>query len=130
MEAKAHGEEIKIQSVTAETARLAPNLNPHDKRYFPANSVDTEDFASVVITFSDGTKAISISNDNTLGGVKNYVEVYTNDSALINNITPADNLSTYFLDEDGLEDVYISEMLTEKRAGIKSLLLKRYYEDT
>ena len=114
VEAKAHGEEIKIQSVTAETGRLAPNLNPHDKRYFPANSVDTEDFASVVITFSDGTKAISISNDNTLGGVKNYVEVYTNDSALINNITPADNLSTYFLDEDGLEDVYISEMLTEK----------------
>ena len=46
--------------------------------------------------------------------MKNYVEVYTNDSALVNTITPADNLSTYFLDEDGLEDVYISEQLQEK----------------
>ena len=80
----------------------------------PAKSVDTEDFATIIITFTDGTKAISISNDNTLGGVKNYVEVYTNDSALVNTITPADNLSTYFLDEDGLEDVYISEQLQEK----------------
>lgn len=113
-EALARGEEISIVSVTGETARLAPSLNEYDKRYFPAKSIDTEDFATVVITFSDGTKAISISNDNTLGGVKNYVEVYTNDSALINNITPADNLSTYFLDDEGLEDVYISEQLNDK----------------
>lgn len=118
-EAIARGEEIGIQSVTAETARLAPSLNEHDKRYFPAKSVDTEDFATVIITFTDGTKAISISNDNTLGGVKNYVEVYTNDSALVNNITPADNLSTYFLDEDGLEDVYVSEQLQEKQGWNK-----------
>lgn len=113
-EAKARGEEIAVQSVVAETGRLAPSLNEHDKRYFPAKSIDTEDFATVVITFTDGTKAISISNDNTLGGVKNYVEVYTNDSALVNNITPADNLSTYFLDQDDLEDVYISEQLQDK----------------
>ncbi|MGG5331517.1 Gfo/Idh/MocA family protein [Enterococcus sp. AZ163] len=114
VEAKARGEEIGVQSVVAETGRLAPSLNEHDKRYFPAKSIDTEDFATVIITFTDGTKAISISNDNTLGGVKNYVEVYTNDSALVNNITPADNLSTYFLDQDNLDDVYISEQLQDK----------------
>ena len=55
-EARARGEEIGIQSVTAETARLAPNLNEHDKRYFPAKSVDTEDFATIIITFTDGDK--------------------------------------------------------------------------
>jgi hypothetical protein len=30
------------------------------------------------------------------------------------NITPTDNLKTYFGDQEGLEDVYISEMLEEK----------------
>ncbi|GCF93681.1 dehydrogenase [Enterococcus florum] len=114
IEANARGEKIRVQSVVAETGRLAPTLNAHDKRYFPAESIDTEDFATVILTFTDGTKAISISNDNTLGGVKNYVEVYTNDSVLVNKITPADNLSTYFLDQEDLDDVYISEQLQDK----------------
>ncbi len=35
-EAKARGEKIEVQSVVAETGRLAPSLNEHDKRYFPA----------------------------------------------------------------------------------------------
>ena len=32
---------------------------------------------------------------------KNYIEVYSNDSSLMCNITPTDILNTYFLDEEG-----------------------------
>ena len=38
------------------------------------------------------------------------------------NITPTDILDTYFLDEDGLEDVYISEMLPSKLGWNKAFV--------
>lgn len=113
-EAEARGGKITVVSVTAEIGRLAPTLSENDRRYFKGKNVDVEDFSNVTITFSDGTKAICIANDNTLGGVKNYVEIYTSDSVIMCNITPSDNLQTYFLDQDGLDDVYISEQLKEK----------------
>jgi predicted dehydrogenase len=114
VEAKARGEEITMQSVSADTGHIGRSLTEYDKRHLTSNPIDVEDFANVTITFSDGTKAIIIASDNVLGGVKNYVEIYANDGTLMCNITPADNLKTYFLDQDGLENVYFSEMMPEK----------------
>lgn len=113
-EAEARGETITIKSIVADVGYLYPSLSDHDRRYFPANPQDVEDFSSLVITFSDGSKAHCMGNDNTLGGVKNFVEVYTSDSSLVCNMTPTDNLQTYFLDQEGLDDVYISEQLRDK----------------
>ena len=73
-----------------------------------------ENFGTATLTFSDGTKATIFANDNVLGGVRNYVEVYTNDSTLMCRITPTNDLETYFPDQVGLDDVYMSEMLKEK----------------
>ena len=57
-----------------------------------------------------------------LGGTKNYIEVYSNDSTLMCNITPTDILNTYFLDEEGLEDVYLAEMLPAKLGWNKAFV--------
>ena len=46
--------------------------------------------------------------------MRNYVEVYTNDSTLMCRITPNDALETYFPDPLGLDGVYMSEKLEEK----------------
>ena len=73
-----------------------------------------EDFGTVTITFTDGTKATVFANDNVVGGIRNYVEVYCNDGTLRCNITPTDDLQTYYVDDHGLEDVYLSEKLEEK----------------
>jgi len=113
-EALVRGEAITVESVTADIGCVTRKLKGYDKRHLTSQPVDVEDFAAVTITFSDGSKAVSLSNDNTLGGVKNYVEVYANDGAMLCNITPADNMQTYFLDQDGLDDVYLSEQLNEK----------------
>ena len=113
-EALVRGETITVESVTADIGCVTRKLKGYDKRHLTSQPVDVEDFAAVTITFSDGSKAVSLSNDNTLGGVKNYVEVYANDGAMLCNITPADNMQTYFLDQDGLDDVYLSEQLNEK----------------
>jgi predicted dehydrogenase len=114
VEAEARNEKISVVSVVADTGNIARTLTEYEKRYLTSNPIDVEDFATVTITFSDGTKALVISSDHVLGGVKNYVEIYANDGVMICNITPTDNMKTYFLDQEGLENIYISEMLTEK----------------
>lgn len=114
VESKARGEEISVVSVTADMGNTNANLNDYDKRHLTLETYDVEDFANVTLTFSDNTKAIVIGADNMLGGTKNYIEIYANDASLVCNITPANNLQSYFLDQENLENVTLSEMLPEK----------------
>lgn len=114
VEAQARNEKITVTGVVADMGNIGNQLTEHDKRHLTSKPVDVEDFANVTVTFSDDTKAVVIASDNVLGGTKNYVEIYANDGALMCNITPADNLKAYFLDQEGLENVYFSEMQPEK----------------
>ncbi len=122
VESRARGEKIEIESVLADTGMATKCLTEHEHRHIAARPFDVEDFSNVTITFSDGTKAIVIATDVVMGGTKNYIEVYSNDSVLMCNITPTDILNTYFLDEDGLEDVTISEMLPAKLGWNKAFV--------
>ncbi len=121
-EAMARGEEITIRSVTADVGVTTACLTEHEHRHIAARPEDVEDYAAVTVTFSDGTKCLTIASDAVLGGTKNYIEVYCNDNALMCNITPTDMLNTYFLDEDGLENVTISEMLPAKLGWNKAFV--------
>lgn len=113
-QAQARGEKIGVKSVICDTARMTPSLSDYEHRHIDVRPEDVEDFASLIITFTDGTKALIIAGDVMLGGTKNYIEVYSNDAVLDCKITPSNNLASYMLDEDGLEDVYISELLPSK----------------
>jgi predicted dehydrogenase len=114
VEAAARNEKIEVVSVTADMGNTGSNLTQYEKRHLTSKAYDVEEFANATLTFSDNTKAIIIASDNILGGTKNYIEIYANDGALMCNITPADNLKAYFLDQEGLENVEFSEMLPEK----------------
>lgn len=114
VEAAARGEKITIKEIVADTGEITPGLTEYEKRHIGVRPYDVEDFATVNITFSDNTKALVIAADTVLGGTKNYVELYCNDNVMMCNITPTDILKTYFLDEDGLENVTIAEMLPSK----------------
>jgi len=114
-EAMARGEKFLIDSVVADVGRATESLrSEYEHRHIAARPNDVEDYASLSITFGDGTKAHVLTSDLVLGGTKGYVEVYTNDSALKCKVSPVDIVSSYFLDEDNLEDVAISEMLPTK----------------
>ena len=121
-EAMARGEDITISSVSADVGTTTKSLNEYEHRHIAAYPEDVEDYAAVTVTFSDGTKCLTIASDTVLGGTKNYIEVYANDTSLMCNITPTDILNTYFLDEDGLENVYISEMLPSKLGWNKAFV--------
>lgn len=122
-EALARGYEITVKSVFADMARVTSRLTKYEHRHIAAHPNDVEDTATVVLTFSDDSRAVIMANDTLLGGSKNYVELYCNDAAINCTLTMADMMETYFLDEDGLGDVYISEMLPSKTGWNKPFLL-------
>ena len=121
-EAAARGETITVKSVSADMGVTTACLTEQEHRHITARPEDVEDYAAVTVTFSDGTKCLTIASDTVLGGSKNYIEVFSNDSALVCNITPPDILQTYFLDEEGIEDVTISEMLPSKLGWNKAFV--------
>lgn len=122
IESEASGKNIYIDSIIADMAQITPKLNEYEHRHILANPIDVEDFGTVIVTFSDGTKGVVISTDTLLGGSKNYVEIYCNDAVLYCNLTMNNALHTYFLDENNLDDVYISEMLPSKLGWNKPFL--------
>lgn len=113
-EAKARGEAFGITGVMADTAVQTAAIEQEKHRYIQAHPVDVEDMAVVTVSFWDGTKCVSICSDAVLGGSRNTVNVYAHDASLRCNLNPCDILNTYFMDEEGLEDVAISEMLPQK----------------
>lgn len=121
-EAAARGETITVKSISADMGVTTACLSEDEHRHITARPEDVEDYAAVTVTFSDGTKCLTIASDTVLGGSKNYIELYSNDSALVCNITPPDILQTYFLDEEGIEDVYLSEMLPSKLGWNKAFV--------
>lgn len=122
-EAQVLGKEIKVDTVLADMGRVTPTLTEYEHRHISARPNDVEDSGTVILTFSDKSKAVIMANDTLLGGSKNYVELYCNDAAINCTLTMADMMETYFLDEDGLGDVYLSEMLPSKIGWNKPFLL-------
>lgn len=121
-EAAARGEEITVKSVSCDVGRVTGCLNEEEHRHIAARPEDVEDYGVASLTFSDGTKALCIASDAVLGGTKNYIEIYGSNTAMNCNITPTDLLNTYFLDEDGLENEPISEMLPKKLGWNKAFV--------
>ena len=95
-------------------AQITPNLSKYEHRHIAANPNDVEDFGTVILEFSDNSRAVIIATDTLLGGSRNYVEAYCNDAVIYCKLTLSDLMTTYFLDEDNLDNVYISEMLPSK----------------
>ena len=113
-EAAVRKETIKVDYVIADMGTITPALSEYEHRHIAARPVDVEDVSTVILHFSDGSRAVIIATDTLLGGSKNYVDLYCNDAVIKCNLTMSDLMSTYFLDEERLDDVYLSEMLPSK----------------
>ena len=114
VEAAARNEKIRVTNVMGNMARITSDLTPYEHRHIAAQPHDVEDFGTALLSFSDGSRALVIATDTLLGGSLNYVDLYCNDAAINCRLTMNNLMDTYFLDEDRLDDVYISEMLPAK----------------
>jgi predicted dehydrogenase len=114
VEARARGETIRVASVTGDVGNVTAGLKPEERAYIKANPVDVEDWGTLTVTFSDGTKATVFSGDMIMGGVRNLVETYTSGGSLFANITPNTHLMSYQTSEQKLASVYITEKVDRK----------------
>jgi predicted dehydrogenase len=114
VEAKARGEAIAVASVTCDVGNVASCLKAEERAYIKANPVDVEDWGTLTVTFSDGTKATVFSGDMIMGGVRNLIETYTSGGALFANITPNTHMMSYQTSEEKLASVYITEKVDRK----------------
>lgn len=110
-ESIAQGKNVTVKSVFGDMGYATRNLSAHEHRHIAANPHDVEDAGTAVITFTDGSKAVIMATDNLLGGSKNYVELYCNDAAINCKLTMNDAMETYMVDSEGMDNVYLSEML-------------------
>jgi predicted dehydrogenase len=94
VEARARGEVIGVRDVTADVGNVAACLAPSERPFIKANPVDVEDWGMMTLTFTDGTKAVVLSSDMIMGGVRNLIETYTNSGSLFANITPNNQMTT------------------------------------
>jgi predicted dehydrogenase len=130
IQGESSGNKTYVESVVADTGTIYPTLTKDERKHFTCNPVDVEDIATLIITFSDKTKALITAADICLGGTRNYINIYTNDSVFRCNMTPTDSMETYFLEEDRIEDIEIAEMLPTKigwnKAFISDEVLRGY----
>lgn len=133
VEAQCRGETAAVTSVLADTGVTTRCLREGELKYLAARPQDVEDFGTLTVTFSDGTKAVVLATDVVLGGTKNYIEVYGNDCVLLCNLTPTDLLNTYFPDETGLGQIQLSEMLPAKlgwnKAFVSDEVIRGYMDE-
>lgn len=131
-EAEAKGETIVPVSLVADTGRMLDGLTQEERKYIRPELMDVEDFATVTVTWSDNSKMTVFANDNALGGVTNYVDIFLNDGTLRCRITPTDDLDCYFVDDKGLENTVISESQPFKTGWNKAFvseMIHRGYVD-
>lgn len=121
-EAKMRGETIRVTGVLADMGNVSSALSPEQHTQIDAHAVDVEDLANVIVTFSDGTRAVVMSGDMVVGGVKNLVEIYTNESVYHCNMAATDGLYAYHANDEKLENVYITEKLGTKTGWQKVFL--------
>jgi predicted dehydrogenase len=114
VEARARGEAISVASVTCDVGNVASCLKVDERAYIKANPVDVEDWGTLTVTFSDGTKATVFSGDMIMGGVRNLIETYTSGGSLFANITPNTHMMSYQTSEERLAGVYITEKVDRK----------------
>ncbi len=111
-----NGKPIGVKSVMADVGNLTHTdafKNTSD-RWLVDEWDDVEDWSSLIITFEDGTKSIVLSNDTTLGGIVNTLDVFTTNSVIKCNMASNDSVKAYAPAGEIFGDEYITEKIQTK----------------
>ena len=112
---KINNRSVHVTEITSDISCVTKDLSKKQHKYIKAQPFDVEDTAVLTLTFSDNTKANIIACDTRLGGSRNYIELYCNDSFYECNLTMNNLMKSYMLDEDKVENIELSEMLQTKK---------------
>jgi len=112
------GKPIRAKAVWGEVGNLTKidKFLKEEKHYVATSWEDVEDWSVIVIDFEDGTKGIIFSNDISLGGLKNWVQVSLSLGMIYANINPNNMMVAYTPEESIWKEEYIAEKI-ETKAG-------------
>ncbi len=112
------GAPIRAASVMAETGSLSTVAQTVGRGggWLVSDWVDVEDWGTILVTFTDGTKAVLYGSDVQLGGLHSALEVCLSNARLICRLSPTDLCEAYAPDGSVFGDEYLLEKL-ETKAG-------------
>jgi predicted dehydrogenase len=112
------GEPITVRSVMAQVADLTEieSFRRSSHTWVVRDWEDVENWATVILTFSDGSKAIISASDVCLGGIKNTLDVFLSNARIHCDFSRSNLIEAYAPDSSVFEDEYLVEKL-ETKAG-------------
>ncbi|HIE50619.1 MAG TPA: Gfo/Idh/MocA family oxidoreductase [Armatimonadetes bacterium] len=112
------GHPIVPVAVTAEVAHLTriESFQREAKKWLVTGWQDVEDWASCIVTFSDGSRALITAADTVLGGIQNRLEVYLSNARINCHLNPNNACEAYAPEGEVFGEEYLAEKL-ETKAG-------------
>ena len=112
------GQPILPVSVMGEVASLTkmPAFQAEECPWLVKDWEDVEDWSSIIVTFSDGSRATIIATDTLLGGMRDRLEFSLSNARIICDLTHGGPMRAYAPDPAVFADEYIAEKL-ETKAG-------------
>jgi len=112
-----YGKPISVESLYAEVGDLSkiPSLQ-EERRWLVTDWVDVENWATVLINFSDGSRGVFWASDIALGGMEDTFELLLSNTHIKGDLTHSTLLRAYAPDPTIFAHEYIQEKL-ETKAG-------------
>ena len=113
-----NGRPIGPSAVVAEVGDLTKAVASGDaeRHWIAGGWQDVENWATVIITFDDGSRATAYASDAVLGGMESQLEVLASNCHLRCNLSPNNLLQAYTPDPGVFSGEYLQEKL-ETTAG-------------
>jgi predicted dehydrogenase len=112
------GHPITVRSVSAQVADLTQieSVAKQEQSWIVRGWVDVENWATAILTFSDGSKGVVSATDICVGGMKDTLDVYLSNARMHCDLSRSNVLQAYAPDPAVFGDEYIVEKL-ETKAG-------------
>lgn len=108
------GVPIRPVSVSAEVGDLSkiPAVAKAERSWIVRGWQDVENWAAVILTFSDGSRGVVYASDAVLGGMESRLEIFLDNGQFKCNLSPHDLLQSYSPHPSVLGDAYLMEKLS------------------
>jgi predicted dehydrogenase len=112
------GRPIRPVAVLAQVANLTAieSFKREPRKHIVTGWEDVEDWATVIVTFADGSVAELSSTDTRMGGIRNYMTAHGSRAVVSANINPNTMCQAYTPDGAYFDSEYLVEK-TETKAG-------------
>jgi predicted dehydrogenase len=110
------GKPIRPTTVLAQVTNLTQieSFRDEPRKHVTVGWEDVEDWASVIVTFEDGSVAQPTSTDTRLGGIRNYLTAHGSRAVASANINPNTQCQAFTPDGSYFEREYIVEKTQTK----------------